>query len=146
MSKNSASGSQAIVTLTSCSITFLGTGWGGVKYCCTQFQAHLFRREACYPELQLSGWWLLTVLYPGIEGFVEKLAILDCSCLGYDYWLFCAQELRDLWRSLLSCAGIFKKSMGGTHRVGIGLSYRPAMLHRLAELMPWHRFLGSIRV
>jgi hypothetical protein len=39
-----------------------------------------------------------------------------------------------------------KKSMGARHRVGIGLSYRPAMLHRLAELMPWHRFLGSIKV
>jgi hypothetical protein len=36
-------------------------------------------------------------------------------------------------------AGIFKKSMGAgaRHRVGIGLSYRPARLHRLAELMPW---------
>jgi hypothetical protein len=41
---------------------------------------------------------------------------------------------------------VFKKSMGARHRVGIGLSYRPAMLHRLAELMPWHRFLGSIKV
>jgi hypothetical protein len=40
-------------------------------------------------------------------------------------------------------AGIFKKSMGARHRVGIGLSYRPARLHRLAELMPWNRFLGS---
>jgi hypothetical protein len=45
-----------------------------------------------------------------------------------------------------SRAGIFKKSMGARHRVGIGLSYWPAMLHRLAELMPWHRFLGSIKV
>ncbi len=43
-------------------------------------------------------------------------------------------------------AGIFKKSMGARHRVGIGLSYRHAMLHRLAELMPWHRFLGSMKV
>jgi hypothetical protein len=33
-------------------------------------------------------------------------------------------------------AGILKKSMGARHRVGIGLSYRPARLHRLAELMP----------
>jgi hypothetical protein len=39
-----------------------------------------------------------------------------------------------------------KKSMGARHRVGIGLSYRPARLHRLAELMPWNRFLGSINV
>ncbi len=43
-------------------------------------------------------------------------------------------------------AGIFKKSMGARHRVGIGLSYRPARLHRLAELMPWNRYLGSINV
>ncbi len=26
--------------------------------------------------------------------------------------------------------------MGARHRVGIGLSYRPAMLHRLAESIP----------
>ncbi len=36
--------------------------------------------------------------------------------------------------------------MGARHRVGIGLSYRPARLHELAELMHWNRFLGSINV
>jgi hypothetical protein len=36
-----------------------------------------------------------------------------------------------------SRAGIFKKSKGARNRVGIGLSYRPAKLHRLAEF-----FLG----
>jgi hypothetical protein len=36
--------------------------------------------------------------------------------------------------------------MGARHRVGIGLSYRPARLHRLAEFIPWYRFLGSINV
>jgi hypothetical protein len=40
--------------------------------------------------------------------------------------------------------GIFKQSMGGRNRVGIGLSYRPARLHSLAELVPWNRFLGSL--
>jgi hypothetical protein len=49
------------------------------------------------------------------------------------------------WKALYR-AGIFKISMGARHRLGIGLSYRPARLHRLAELMPWHRFLGSIKV
>ncbi len=34
-------------------------------------------------------------------------------------------------------AGILKQSMGARNRVGIGLLYRPAMLHRLAELIPW---------
>jgi hypothetical protein len=43
-------------------------------------------------------------------------------------------------------AGIFKQSMGTRDRVGIGLSYRPTRLHRLAEFMPWNRFLGSINV
>jgi hypothetical protein len=40
--------------------------------------------------------------------------------------------------SELSRAGIFKKSMGARHRVGIGLSYRPARIHRLAECIPWN--------
>jgi hypothetical protein len=43
-------------------------------------------------------------------------------------------------------AGIFKQSMGARNRVEIGLSYRPARLHRLAEFIPWNRFLGSINV
>jgi hypothetical protein len=34
------------------------------------------------------------------------------------------------------CAGIFKQSMGARNRVGTGLSYRPARLHRLAEFIP----------
>ncbi len=33
----------------------------------------------------------------------------------------------------------------GTEK-GIGLSYRSARLHRLAELVPWNRFLGSLKV
>ncbi len=36
----------------------------------------------------------------------------------------------------LDRAGIFKESMGAWHRGGIGLSYRPARLHRLAEFIP----------
>jgi hypothetical protein len=48
--------------------------------------------------------------------------------------------------SLTLCAGIFKKSMGTRHRVGIGLLYRPARLHRLAEFIPWNRFRGPIHV
>jgi hypothetical protein len=45
-----------------------------------------------------------------------------------------------------ACAGIFKQSMVARNRVGIGLSYRPARLHRLAEFIPWDRFLGFINV
>ncbi len=38
------------------------------------------------------------------------------------------------------------KSMGTRNREGIGLSYRPGRLHRLVELIPWNRFLGSLKV
>jgi hypothetical protein len=46
------------------------------------------------------------------------------------------------------------QSMGARNQGGIGLSYpwnkeapyRPARLHRLAEFIPWNRFLGSINV
>jgi hypothetical protein len=44
-----------------------------------------------------------------------------------------------------ACAGIFKQSMGARNRVGIGLSYRTARLNRMAELVPWNRFLGSLK-
>jgi hypothetical protein len=43
-------------------------------------------------------------------------------------------------------AGIFKKSMGARHGVRIGLLYRPAKLHRLAEFIPWNQFRGPIHV
>jgi hypothetical protein len=35
-------------------------------------------------------------------------------------------------------AGIFKQSMGASNREGIGL-------HSQAELVPWNRFLGSLK-
>jgi hypothetical protein len=40
------------------------------------------------------------------------------------------------------CAGILEQSMVTRNRVGVGLSYRPARLHRLAESIPWNRFVG----
>ncbi len=43
------------------------------------------------------------------------------------------------------CAGIFKQIMGARNRVGIGLSYRPARLHSLAELVPWNLYLGLLK-
>jgi hypothetical protein len=49
-------------------------------------------------------------------------------------------------RIKVTCAGIFKQSMGARNRVTIGLSYRPARLHRLAELVPRNRFLVSLKV
>jgi hypothetical protein len=46
----------------------------------------------------------------------------------------------------LICAGISKQSKGARNRLGIGLSYRPARLHMLTELVPWNRFLGYKKV
>ncbi len=43
------------------------------------------------------------------------------------------------------CAGIIEPSMRARNRIGIGLSYRPARLHRLTKLIPWHRILGSLK-
>jgi hypothetical protein len=45
-----------------------------------------------------------------------------------------------------ACAGIFKQSVGASNRVGIELSYRHARLHRMAELIPWNRLLGYLKV
>jgi hypothetical protein len=44
------------------------------------------------------------------------------------------------------CAGISKQSMGDRNREGIGLSYWPARLHRLADLILRNRFLDSFKV
>ncbi len=35
---------------------------------------------------------------------------------------------------------------GYRNRVEIGISYRPARLHSLVELILWNRFLGSLKV
>ncbi len=38
----------------------------------------------------------------------------------------------------------FLNNLWARNRVGIGLSYRPTRLHRLAEFIPWNRFLDSM--
>jgi hypothetical protein len=48
--------------------------------------------------------------------------------------------------SYVDCAGIFKRSMWARNRVIIELSYRPAWLFRLDQLIPQNRFLGYIKV
>jgi hypothetical protein len=37
---------------------------------------------------------------------------------------------------LVTSSGLLEQSMGARNRAGIGLSYRPARLHRLAESIP----------
>jgi hypothetical protein len=47
----------------------------------------------------------------------------------------------------LTVLKFFKQTLGARNRVGIGLSYLPARLHTsLVELVPWNRFLGSLKV
>jgi hypothetical protein len=36
--------------------------------------------------------------------------------------------------------------VGARNRIGIGLSYQPARVHRLAKLILWNRFLGPLKV
>jgi hypothetical protein len=43
-------------------------------------------------------------------------------------------------------ARFLKQSLEARNRVGIGLSYRPARLHGLAELIPWNQILSSLQV
>jgi hypothetical protein len=68
---------------------------------------------------------------------------------GQMYFVFCRlypSSLQQPRQCLAPTEGIFKQSMGARNRVGIGFSYRPARLHRLAEFIPWNRFLDSINV
>ncbi len=73
-----------------------------------------------------------------VDKSVERAAAL--------YNLFKFKELKNRQIYFLARAGIFKQSRRARNQVGIGLSYRPARLHRLAELISWNRFLGSINV
>jgi hypothetical protein len=59
--------------------------------------------------------------------------------------MVCEQESLRKYLST-ACAGIFKQSIGARNQLGIGLSYRPARLHSLAELVPWNRFMGSLKI
>jgi hypothetical protein len=76
---------------------------------------------------------------PAGDGKIHKL-FLQCTFTNVWHICFSTKETSD------SCAGIFKQSMGDSNRVGIWLLYQPAWLHRVAELIPWNRFLGSLKV
>jgi hypothetical protein len=61
------------------------------------------------------------------------------------YWTNKINQVPFLWRTdevqnTANSARIFKQSMGARNREGIGLSYRPARLHSLTELIPGNRF------
>jgi hypothetical protein len=51
------------------------------------------------------------------------------TCFKYQVYLYGLGTI-----SPSNCAGILKQSVGARNQVGIGLSYRPARLHSLADL------------
>jgi hypothetical protein len=73
----------------------------------------------------------------------NAMLLRDICCLQYFYCdtgilirSFCDASLFCYTMPILpfpTCAGILEQSMGARNRVGIGLPYRPARLHRLAE-------------
>jgi len=78
--------------------------------------------------------------------------IADCIDRYYlhrivDYDQICWQQGRRyrIVATLLTCAVIFKQYMGARNQVRIGLSYRPAWLHSLAELDSLESILGLLK-
>ncbi len=78
-----------------------------------------------------SPFFLITVAWGRVpQGYRAEIRTRDFSCgRQFSY--------------VHLCAGIFKQSM---NRAGIGFSYRSARLHSLAALVPWNRFLDSLKV
>jgi hypothetical protein len=68
---------------------------------------------------------------PSYEHFPLTPLFLERGLYSFLFSVHCRKE----YRSTEYSAGIFKQSMGARNRLGIGLSYRPARLHRLAELI-----------
>jgi hypothetical protein len=78
------------------------------------------------------------------------------------FWPLCIRAVRSEWVLCKLCILLtysqnvrtrpslstwyFRTICGARNRVGIGLSYRPARLHRLSKSIPWNRFLGSLKV
>ncbi len=89
--------------------------------------------------------------FESIPGLLKRLQIrsLATKAVGIDFlesipWNRFLGSYKRLKIGLY--AEIFKLPIGARNRVGIGLPYWPARLHRLAELIPWNQFLGSLKV
>jgi hypothetical protein len=71
-------------------------------------------------------------LYTGPSQVPGELLELDCSSPRGLFGQYVSFQMAE--RSVL----VFLNNLWGAwNRIGIGLSYRPARLHRLAELIPW---------
>jgi hypothetical protein len=86
----------------------------------------------------------LIIYFPRIF-ITRNFGVVLAAVFDHVYFLssLIVSTLRRHFDTVFPWAGIFKQSMGVRNRVGIGLSYRPATLHRLAELIPWNRFLHN---
>jgi len=51
-----------------------------------------------------------------------------------------------MWQLVCFDSWVVLHDSWARNQVGIVFSYRPARLHKLAESIPWNRFLGSIKV
>ncbi len=92
-----------------------------------------------------------------------KRSITQRKChLTLSYATFCRSAISSLHSSLYEIAASFstpphrstslikpcwnfRTIYGGWDRLGIGLSYRPTRLQRLAESIPWNWFLGFLK-
>jgi hypothetical protein len=123
---------------------FRGRGGGVVMHIFTLREVRL----RCLRSVSQKIWKVLLT-----RGNQEALCVLLCTCTGeskpnllHIYMCNCTPVHSIYKKSSIQCsAGIFITIYGGYNRVGIGLSYRPARLHRLAESIPLNRFLGSLK-
>jgi hypothetical protein len=77
-----------------------------------------------------------------LHGKVREDCWGEVATKPVEFTLFHLLKWKEQGRHSNIGAGIFKQSMG----VGKGLFDRPARLHSLAELVPWNRFLGPLKV
>jgi hypothetical protein len=78
-------------------------------------------------------------IFVGISACAAACCIFLCYAHNYLISSICFHIISVLCfiaGTELCCAVILERSMGARNRVRIGLSYRPARLHRLAESIP----------
>ncbi len=91
-------------------------------------------------------WYMLYFLKCLINGD-QLFEIKSVFKLSNNHSWIIKETLADLVAfSMHNCAGISEQYKGARNLVGIGLLYRPARLHRLAESIPQNRFLGSLKL
>ncbi len=82
--------------------------------------------------------------------YIQRSRVRCPSFLGLILMTTCentkAERPLQIFLWIMRCWNFKTISIGARNRVGVGLSYRFARLHRLAEQIPWNRVLGSLKV